>query len=39
LRAGFTDAIDACEAHGRISEGDRDQMLDALYQSLDTSAP
>ncbi len=33
LRAGSTDAIDAYEAHGRISEGDRDQMLDALYHA------
>ena len=33
LRAGSTYAIDAYEAHGRISEGDRDQMLDALYHA------
>src|ERR1019366_3465617 len=31
LRAGLSDAIDAYEAHGRIAEGDRDQMLDDLY--------
>jgi len=31
LRAGSEDAIDAYRAHGRVSEGDRDQMLDALY--------
>ena len=31
LRAGSADAIDAYQAHERIAEGDRDQMLDALY--------
>jgi conjugative relaxase-like TrwC/TraI family protein len=33
LRAGSSDAIDAYLAHGRVSEGDREQMLDALYQA------
>jgi hypothetical protein len=28
---GSPDAIDAYQAHERIAEGDRDQMLDALY--------
>ena len=31
LRAGSVDAIDAYQIHERIAEGDRDQMLDALY--------
>ena len=31
LRSGSADAIDAYQAHERIAEGDRDQMLDALY--------
>jgi conjugative relaxase-like TrwC/TraI family protein len=31
LRAGSADAIDAYQTHERIAEGDRDQMLDALY--------
>jgi hypothetical protein len=31
LRQGSPDAIDTYTTHGRISEGDRDQMLDALY--------
>jgi conjugative relaxase-like TrwC/TraI family protein len=31
LRAGSDDAIDAYQAHERIAEGNRDQMLDALY--------
>jgi hypothetical protein len=31
LRQGSPDAIDAYTAHGRISAGDRDQMLAALY--------
>ncbi len=31
LRAGSPDAIDAYQAHERITDGDRDQMLDALY--------
>ena len=31
LRAGSNDAIDTYQAHERIAEGDRDQMLDALY--------
>ncbi len=31
LRAGSDDAIDAYQTHDRIAEGDRDQMLDALY--------
>ena len=31
LRAGSADAIDAYQAHERIAEGDRDEMLDALY--------
>ena len=31
LRAGSEDAIDAYEAHGRIKDGERDQMLDTLY--------
>ena len=33
LRAGSPDAIDAYAAHGRISEGSRDEMLDALYRA------
>ena len=32
LRAGSPEAIDAYSAHGRISEGNRDEMLDALYR-------
>jgi conjugative relaxase-like TrwC/TraI family protein len=31
LRRGSTDAIDAYQANERITDGDRDQMLDALY--------
>ena len=31
LRAGSEEAIDAYEAHGRISEGNREELLDALY--------
>ena len=31
LRAGSPDAIDAYQAHERITDGDREQMLDALY--------
>ncbi len=31
LRAGSADAIDAYQAHERIADGDRDQMLDALF--------
>ena len=31
LRMGSSDAIDAYQANERIAEGDRDQMLDALY--------
>ncbi len=31
VRAGSVDAIDAYRAHDRITSGDRDQMLDALY--------
>jgi ATP-dependent exoDNAse (exonuclease V) alpha subunit len=31
LRAGSPDAVDAYEDHERISDGDREQMLDALY--------
>ena len=31
LRAGSADAMDAYQTHERIAEGDRDQMLDALY--------
>ena len=31
LRKGSPDAIDAYQANERIAEGDRDQMLDALY--------
>jgi ATP-dependent exoDNAse (exonuclease V) alpha subunit len=31
LRAGSADAIDAYQAHERVAEGNRDQMLDALY--------
>jgi ATP-dependent exoDNAse (exonuclease V) alpha subunit len=31
LRAGSVEAIDAYGAHGRIDEGERDQMLDVLY--------
>ena len=33
LRAGSDDAIDAYDAHDRIADGDRDQMLDALYRA------
>ena len=32
LRQGSPDAIDAYTAHGRISEGNREEMLDALYR-------
>ncbi len=40
LRVGSPDAIDAYSAHGRISEGSRDEMLDALYRrwKQDTAA-
>jgi conjugative relaxase-like TrwC/TraI family protein len=31
LRGGSPDAIDEYQAHGRVTEGNRDQMLDALY--------
>ena len=31
LRMGLSDAIDAYQANERINDGDRDQMLDALY--------
>jgi conjugative relaxase-like TrwC/TraI family protein len=31
LRMGLSDAIDAYQANERIADGDRDQMLDALY--------
>jgi ATP-dependent exoDNAse (exonuclease V) alpha subunit len=31
LRSGLPDAIDAYESHGRVVEGSRDEMLDALY--------
>jgi conjugative relaxase-like TrwC/TraI family protein len=31
LRAGSPDAVDAYHAHQRIADGDREQMLDALY--------
>jgi conjugative relaxase-like TrwC/TraI family protein len=31
LRAGFRDAVDAYESHGRVAGGTRDEMLDALY--------
>jgi conjugative relaxase-like TrwC/TraI family protein len=31
LRAGSPDAVDAYHAHERITDGDREQMLDALY--------
>jgi len=33
LRAGSEDAIDAYQAHDRITEGDRDAMLDAIYRA------
>src|SRR5579875_2376915 len=33
LRAGRVEAIDAYQAHGRIVEGDRDGILDAIYQA------
>ncbi len=33
LRAGSPDAIDAYESHGRVVEGSRDEMLDALYET------
>ena len=33
LRAGDDSAIDVYQAHGRIMEGSRDELLDALYQS------
>jgi len=32
LRQGSPDAIDAYATHGRVSEGSRDEMLDALYR-------
>ena len=31
LRAGNTSAIDAYEAHGRVTGGDRESLLDAIY--------
>ena len=31
LRAGNTSAIDAYETHGRVSSGDRETLLDAIY--------
>ena len=31
LRAGLPDAIDTYQDHERITDGDREQMLDALY--------
>ncbi len=36
LRAGNTAAIDAYQAHHRITSGDRDELLDALYQAWKT---
>ena len=36
LRVGSEDAIDAYQAHGRIEEGGREQMLDALYRAWKT---
>ena len=33
LRAGNDEAIDAYEMHGRIREGSRDELLDAVYQA------
>ena len=33
LRAGSEQAIDVYQAHGRITDGERDQMLDALYRA------
>ena len=33
LRVGSETAVDAYEAHGRISEGDRDTLLDATYSA------
>jgi hypothetical protein len=33
LRAGFPDAVDAYESHGRVAGGTRDEMLDALYRA------
>lgn len=33
LRAGIDDAVDAYHAHGRITGGPREEMLDALYQA------
>jgi len=40
LRQGSPEAIDAYTAHGRISEGSRDEILDALYRGWkqDTAA-
>jgi conjugative relaxase-like TrwC/TraI family protein len=35
LRVGSGDAIDAYQAHDRITDGDRDQMLDALYRCVE----
>ncbi|MHB8190667.1 MAG: MobF family relaxase [Ferrimicrobium sp.] len=32
LRVGDEGAIDAYESHGRIAEGDREEMIEALYQ-------
>jgi conjugative relaxase-like TrwC/TraI family protein len=36
LRAGHAEAIDAYSAHGRILEGDRDSLLDAIYRAWKT---
>jgi conjugative relaxase-like TrwC/TraI family protein len=36
LRVGSADAIDAYQAHDRINEGERDQMLDSLYRAWKT---
>ena len=35
LREGSVDAIDAYGIHDRITSGDRDQMLDALYAGVE----
>jgi hypothetical protein len=36
LRTGSPDAVDAYQAHDRITDGDREQMLDALYAAWRT---
>jgi len=36
LRLGHVDAIDTYQAHGRITGGDRDAVLGALYQAWNT---